>query len=86
MTTLNQKGQLVVEAVLLMFVLMGISVAVSNYLQDNQVARKLTAEPWAKLSGMIECGTWNPCRGSVRGLHPSTIDRANSLKTDDVVK
>jgi hypothetical protein len=81
----NQKGQLVVEAILLMVVLASISLFASRYLKENQIARKLSAEPWAKLSGMIECGTWNPCRGS-KGMHPQTNDRIISYRTEDVVK
>lgn len=82
----NQSGQLVVEAILLMIVLLGMSFLVSQYLKDSQFAKKLTAEPWARLTGMIECGTWQNCRGGLRGLHPSTGDRIMSLRTEDKVK
>jgi hypothetical protein len=76
----NQRGQLVVEAVLLMTVLLGITFMVTSFLQKSQIAQKFTSEPWARLAGMIECGSWQSCQGSP-GLHPSSRDRNLSLNT-----
>jgi hypothetical protein len=78
----HQKGQMVVEAVLLMTVLFGITVAVSNFLQSSQTAKKLTSEPWERLAGMIECGSWQACQGTP-GVHPSSRDRNLSLNTGE---
>ena len=77
----NQRGQLVLEAILLMVVFMGITTLLTGYLRDHRVAAKLVSEPWAKLSGMIECGVWQPCAGG-KGLHPGTTDRFLSLKPE----
>jgi hypothetical protein len=77
----NQKGQLVLEAILLMVVFMGLSTLLTNYLKENKVAARLVSEPWGKLSGMIECGVWQPCAGN-KGLHPLVRDRVLSLSPD----
>jgi len=77
----GQQGQVVVEAVLLMTLLFGLSVIVSKYLHQSQLAQKLTSEPWGKLAGMIECGVWQPCQAAA-GLHPSSRDRNLSLNTE----
>jgi hypothetical protein len=76
----NQRGQLVVEAILLMTVLLGITMAVSSFLQKNKIAQNLTFDPWSHLSSMIECGSWSSCR--TLGVHPSTADRGLSLKPE----
>lgn len=73
---------MVVEAVLLMTVLLGMTMAVSKFLHQSQIAQKLTSEPWARLSGMIECGVWKSCQSGV-ALHPSSRDRNLSLDTGD---
>ena len=73
----SQRGQLVVEAVLLMSVLLGITMLVSSFFQKSQLAQKLTFEPWSQLTNMIECGSWSSCQTA--GVHPSTVDRGLSL-------
>ena len=68
----NQGGQLVVEAVLLMSLLLFISYFVQTSLRETQFAQRLVAKPWEKLQGMIECGTWQACGA---GLHPNARSR-----------
>jgi len=75
----NEKGQLVVEAVLLLAVVMAITMAVSSYVQKNDFANKLVSKPWKTLSGMIECGTWTGCG---QGNHPASTPRNLSLQPD----
>lgn len=75
-TPKNQKGQALLEGILLLAILMFVATGATKFLQDNKVAAKLVAEPWGKLAGMIECGTWAPCGA---GLHPQTMDRVLSL-------
>jgi hypothetical protein len=73
----NQSGQLLVEMILLMAIGVGISMMITNYLRDNQFAQNLVARPWATLSGMIECGTWDGCKP---GYHPGSSNRILSFK------
>jgi hypothetical protein len=72
----GQSGQLVLEAILLIVVLMGSAHYLTNFLQEKGFAASLISQPWAKLSGMIECGVWSPC---APGLHPQSRDRLMSF-------
>ena len=74
----NQKGQLMVEAVLLMAITVSLSLVVTKYLQESQFAQKLVAKPWSTLSGMIECGVWTGC--AIDG-HPNSHKRVLSYST-----
>ncbi len=76
----NQRGQLIVEAVLLMAIGAMLSAFIVNYLKDNQFAQNLVAKPWELLGGMVECGVWAECGKGQAGRHPGT--RINSLKPD----
>lgn len=76
----NQRGQLAVEAVLLMALLVSISVFVSNYLKNAEFAQRIVAKPWERMAGMVECGKWGPCQ---RGIHPSTSSRIVSWLPED---
>lgn len=72
----NERGQLIVEAVLLMAFLISISMLATKFFRESQVANNLISKPWATLAGMIECGTWSPCGA---GKHPSAKNRNLSL-------
>lgn len=66
----NQKGQLIVEAVLIIVMLMGITFTVASYFRNNEVIRQLISGPWANLSGMLQNGIWSPApKGAI--AHPN---------------
>jgi hypothetical protein len=69
----NQKGQFVVEAVLLLTVVMALTMLTRQFFSSTEFGKSLVSSPWQKLSGMIECGSWNGC---APGNHPSTAQRA----------
>lgn len=73
----NQKGQLVVEAVLLLAVIAAVTMTVSGYIQKNDFANKIVSKPWKTLAGMMECGTWTGCGP---GNHPAAHQRNLSLR------
>ncbi len=75
----NQKGQGVVEAVLLLVVIVSVSMLVSNELQKRKFIQNLIAQPWSTLTGMIECGVWTGCE---KGKQPNSINRNLSYKPD----
>jgi hypothetical protein len=54
----NQSGQFVIEAVLLMTVLAGLSLIAVRTLKEGQVLGALVESPWERTSGMIETGIW----------------------------
>jgi len=63
----NQKGQVLVEAVLLLVLFMGILFFGLGRLKQMEFVKKLTVDPWVRVSGMVECGTWQPCGKNVKG-------------------
>lgn len=69
----NQKGQLVIESVLLMVVAVGFSILLISQLKKMDYVKNLTFSPWDRVSGMVQCGVWAPCGISVKnpGKHPS---------------
>lgn len=76
----NEKGQILVESVLLMALLAGITVLVQSQIQRRGFLNNLIAKPWESVSGMAECGVWGPCAA---GKHPLTRNRTLSLDPKD---
>ncbi|MCX7977818.1 MAG: hypothetical protein N2578_02320 [Bdellovibrionaceae bacterium] len=57
----NRKGQVLIETVLLMALLVGVFVKFSEFVRNEGLLRKLVEEPWGKVAGMAEFGVWvNP--------------------------
>ena len=77
----TQKGQFLIEAVLLTLIGISIMALVVSLLKQGNFVQKLTIEPWQKLQGMIECGVWAPCgiTSPAPKLHPSSPSRVLSL-------
>lgn len=78
----KEKGQAVIEAVLLSIVLLGAVLLVSRYFQQEELIRRIVSGPWQNLSGMIQNGVWAPPRISMK-MHPNLHIRHVSLKGDD---
>lgn len=74
----NQRGQILIEAVLLMVLLLGISTLIGRELRQREFFQTLVTGPWARLQGMVECGVWEPCVGQP-GMHPNSNSRNISL-------
>ena len=72
----SQKGQGLVEAILLMAFIGSLSILVVSRLQSAQFLQNIVTRPWAMLAGMVECGVWEPCGP---GKHPGNRNRNLSL-------
>ncbi len=70
----NQRGQFVIEAVLLMIVMLGLVTAFIRTARETEILSKIVETPWEKTSGMIESGNWNP-PGVARQKVPYQYDR-----------
>lgn len=77
----NEKGQIAVEYILLLVVMLGIFVAAKNVLSSSNAIANFVQKPWQLVAGMIEVGVWGDPR-TVRSLHPGQIGRHNSFKGD----
>jgi hypothetical protein len=79
-TLRDQRGQGVVEAVLVIAALFFISSMVSRYFQSEQIVSGIVKGPWNALSGMISYGSWQP-PDQAAAVHPisrpSTVDPRN---------
>lgn len=77
----RQCGQVIVENILLMVVLIGVFMSIINALKGQGLATRFTQDPWAKLNGMIQCGNWTPCgvEKPTAGVHPNTNNRVLTL-------
>ncbi|WP_413576527.1 hypothetical protein ACLVWU_00630 [Bdellovibrio sp. HCB290] len=74
----NRKGQLVIEAVLLMVVMVGIFVASMNALRGSNFLAKMVTGPWDRVAGMMESGVWSPAKDA-RQKHPNQRNRGISI-------
>lgn len=80
----SEKGQIVVEYTLLLLVVIGLSSLVVSTLRSSNMMKNLVFEPFAKLNGMIQCGTWDPCGLAARAAnrHPNSETRILSLRAE----
>ncbi|MFN3455872.1 MAG: hypothetical protein ACK41T_13035 [Pseudobdellovibrio sp.] len=83
----NQKGQFAIEAILLMSVLVGIFIAVTNQIKTKGYFYGLFNAPVKSMSNMTGYGTWkNECFGFGKSkqkfkfshCHPNSIHRVLS--------
>lgn len=66
----NQGGQLIVEAILILILLFGSTLAISAYFKNSELVKKLIQAPWTNLAGLIQNGVWQPV-GQSNAAHPN---------------
>lgn len=70
----KQSGQMIVEAVLIIVMLMAFTMMVANYFKKNELLKQLISGPWQNLAGMLQNGVWAPpAVGAV--IHPNAHTR-----------
>jgi len=74
----NNRGQFLIEAVLLMFISISLLLFGLRALKENKSMATLVSGPWQKTAGMIESGSWRPAEEAAT-KHPNQIDRSLSL-------
>ena len=78
----NQGGQIIVEYILMMVVVLTISFMLQQYLKKEKFIQNFTVQPWAILSGMVECGVWTKCGiDTPATVHPNARYRVLSRDT-----
>ena len=73
----SQKGQITIEAVLILAIFVSIVYAGSNVFNSQQVLSKLVEGPWSHISGMIENAQWGPPQTG-QSKHPNHLGRHGS--------
>ena len=77
---INQKGQITVEAVLILTLFVGMGIAANRILMRANLASSLVRNPWSLMAGMIEAGVWRTQDQAMQN-HPNLdINRRLSIK------
>ena len=74
----NNKGQFLIEGVLIMVLTTGIFMMAVNKLRDSKALSTMIGGPWSKVSGMLESGVWDT-PDAARKKHPNQTERIISL-------
>lgn len=75
----SQSGQAITEAILLIVIFFGMTLAVSQFFVNEEVLARLVKRPWQTLSGVLQNGVWDTPEKSAAS-HPSTHLRHVSLE------
>lgn len=78
-TLQNSRGQVIIEAVLMIVFVVGLWGIFSNYAKQKKWFESLVSGPWQSMTGMIESGVWEPA-AKARAKHPNSFNRAISVK------
>jgi hypothetical protein len=77
----SQSGQITIEAVLILTLLVSTIFSGTRVIKDQQLLSKLVEKPWQYLSGMIENGYWAPATAG-KSKHPNQLGRHGSPQGD----
>lgn len=70
----QQSGQAIVEAVMILVLLFGITFMAAQYFKSQEIFRTMITGPWVHMSGMLQNGIWAPPQvGAVN--HPNSHGR-----------
>lgn len=75
----QQRGQVIIEMVLLLVLVVGLWGMFSNYAKQRKWFENLVTGPWQSTAGMIEAGVWEPPQKAI-AKHPNNFNRVVSLK------
>ena len=78
---MNQKGQMTMEAILIITVLFGVVTLSVNLIRQQNVLARVVEQPWGLLGGMIENGVWT-ARQQGQVQHPNHLSRHASPEGD----
>ena len=79
----NQRGQMILEYILLTVIVVGVSLVVASSFKSNEILAKLASGPWDNMASMIQNGAWGNPKNTMR-LHPNNHSSSNSLAEDKV--
>ncbi len=80
----NQRGQSLVEAILIMFVFILIASAAGQQARQNELLINLVHTPWVALSNLIKNGAIRANTEDANFQHPNHYHRHLSLKGEEV--
>ena len=74
----SNVGQMAVEMILIMVVLVALLGMIRDFLQENSAFQSLTQAPWQSLSGMITSGVWKKPDEAIN-YHPNLHKRHGTV-------
>lgn len=72
----NQRGQMTIEAVLLLVIMVAIFTVVHRSISSRNMLSQIVQGPWGYVSGMISNGVWKG--GDTKIYHPNVYKRRAS--------
>ncbi|MBX7232084.1 MAG: hypothetical protein K1X29_08365 [Bdellovibrionales bacterium] len=80
---IDNQGQAVTEAVLILVIFLLVGTLVSNQFKQNQLINEIVSSPWQRVSGMLQNGVWmSPSSGAP--FHPSQHGRHISSRGEEL--
>jgi hypothetical protein len=73
----NQRGQMTVEAVLLLVIFVGIFLVTQRIFKEKNYLSQIVSGPWSYMRGMVESGVWMEAEAA-RSKHPNRFSRRAS--------
>ena len=76
---MNKRGQITVELVLIMVILLFVgSLVRSQFMDQHRLFSAFILTPWNQIGGMMESGVWGE-RNQVRHQHPNQFSRTRTV-------
>lgn len=72
------RGQVIIEYILLLVIVLGLFAIVQSGLIRANLSQAFTQKAWGRIDTMVQCGVWQT--ECVAALHPEAVDRVISLK------
>jgi hypothetical protein len=73
----NNRGQMTIEAILILTIMIGIFTMVHKTMQSKDYMGRLVSGPWSYIQGMVENGIWVKASDGTR-RHPNSYSRRAS--------
>lgn len=74
----RQSGQMIVESVVIMLVLLTIMAVFTTTMKQNEIFSRLVVGPWQSLAGMLQNGAWGS-PAQTMAFHPVFHDRRHTM-------
>lgn len=75
--TKNNKGQMTVEAVLIVTLFVTLAIMAKQMLNEKKILSAMIDKPWSYIAGMVESGVWMPS-DQAKLEHPNYLKRHGS--------
>lgn len=71
----NQRGQFLVESVLLVILSLSLLISATKYIREKKLIAHMIEDPWSRVTTMTESGVWASNTKNNISNHPNTAGR-----------